>query len=251
MDSEQIKKYLANELSPQERNAFEQEMESDPFLLEAIDGLTLSNPSWSMPDLNLKEIELNAGIDAQLNKPKKGKILAMPFFRYAAAACIVGVLALVSWRLFLAPKALDEQTIYAAYFHPLTHPDGVVRGAQSKSDEMTAIQAYENEDYFSAIKYYEKLVNNNPINVKNNLFLGVSYLATNQPKKAIEVLSKIADSEEYHADIVWYLALSYLKNKDLQQAQSAFASLAKEENYYQAQSVEILNKLDGKIASTK
>ena len=59
MDNEQIKKYLANELSPQERNAFEQEMESDPFLMEAIDGLTMSNPSWSMPDLNLKEIALN------------------------------------------------------------------------------------------------------------------------------------------------------------------------------------------------
>lgn len=251
MDNEQIKKYLANELSPQERNAFEQEMESDPFLMEAIDGLTMSNPSWSMPDLNLKEIALNAGIDAQLNKPKKGKILAMPFFRYAAAACIVGVLALVSWRLFLAPKALDEQAIYAAYFHPLTHPDGVVRGAQSKSDEATAIQAYENEDYFEAIKYYEKLVSNNSTNVKNNLFLGVSYLATNQPKKAIDVFSKITNSEEYHTDIEWYLALAYLKNKDLQQAQAIFTMLAKEESYYQKQTLEILTKIDGKLATTK
>ncbi|HNE50039.1 MAG: hypothetical protein U0T31_05515 [Chitinophagales bacterium] len=251
MDNEQIKKYLANELSPPERNAFEQEMENDPFLMEAIEGLTMSNSSWTMPELNQKESALYSDINAQLNKKETGKIVAMPFFRYAAAASIIGILALVSWRLFLAPKAIDEQAVYAAYFHPLTHPDGIIRGAQSQTDEAAAIQAYESEDYFAAIKYYEKLVSNNPVNVKNNLFLGVSLLATNQPKKAIEVLSKFTASEEYHADIEWYLALAYLKNKDLQQAQIIFTALAKEDSYYQTQSVEILNKLDGKLASAK
>jgi hypothetical protein len=43
MDNEQIKKYLTNKLTAQERNAFEQEMENDPFLMEAIEGLSMVN----------------------------------------------------------------------------------------------------------------------------------------------------------------------------------------------------------------
>jgi hypothetical protein len=47
------------------------------------------------------------------------------------------------------------------------------------------------------------------------------------------------------------LALAYLKNKDLQQAQAIFTMLAKEESYYQKQTLEILTKMDGKLATTK
>lgn len=249
MDNELIKKYLANELSPQERNAFEQEMENDPFLMESIDGWSMHQEALTMSDLNTLENKLNTKIDSKITQPGKGKVISLNFFRYAAAACIIGVLGLVSWRLVFVQKNMDEQAIYASYFKPLTNPDATVRGENDSTEASQAIQAYEKEDYFEAIKYYEKLVANNPDNVKNNLFLGISFLATNQPKKAIDVLNKITASEQFHFDIQWYLALAYLKNKEIQQAQTTLTNLTKEENYYQKEAQEILDKLDGKIAS--
>jgi len=107
---------------------------------------------------------------------------------------------------------------------------------------------YEKEDYFGAVKMYEKLVAANPDNIKNNLFYAISLMATNQPKKAIDILSKITTSEEFHFDINWYLALAYLKSKDLQNAQVYFQIIAKDDNYYQVQAKAILEKLDGKLA---
>ena len=71
MDNEQIKKYLANELSPPERNAFEQEMEKRSILMEAIEGLTMSNPSWTMPELNQKESALYSGYKCNNSTRKK------------------------------------------------------------------------------------------------------------------------------------------------------------------------------------
>jgi predicted Zn-dependent protease len=124
-----------------------------------------------------------------------------------------------------------------------------VRGENGLTAESQAIQAYEKEDYFEAVNAYQKLVSNNPDNVKNNLFLGISFLGTNQPKKAIEVLSKLTQSEAFHFDIKWYLALAYIKNKELQQAQLLLTNLAEQENYYKNDAQEILDKLDGKIAS--
>lgn len=248
MNNELVKKYLANELSPQERNAFEQEMENDPFLMEAIEGLSMVNNQWSMDAIEKVEEEVNHKIDMKINEPKKGKVVSMSFFRYAAAACIIGIIGFASYKMIFVTKQLDEQAIYASYFKPLTNPDATVRGENGATDESQAIQAYEKEDYFEAVNAYQKLVANNPDNVKNNLFLGISFLGTNQPKKAIDVLNKITTSEEFHFDIQWYLALAYIKNKELQNAQTTLSNLTKEENYYQKEAQEILDKLDGKVA---
>ena len=249
MDNEQIKKYLTNNLTAQERNAFEQEMENDPFLMEAIEGLSMVNGEWSMDAINKVEEEVNSTIDMKVHEPKKGKVISLSFFRYAAAACIIGLLGFASFKLFFVSKQLNEQAIYASYFKPLTNPDATVRGENGLTAESQAIQAYEKEDYFEAVNAYQKLVSNNPDNVKNNLFLGISFLGTNQPKKAIEVLSKLTQSEAFHFDIKWYLALAYIKNKELQQAQLLLTNLAEQENYYKNDAQEILEKLDGKIAS--
>lgn len=249
MDNELIKKYLTNELSPQDRNAFEQEMENDPFLMEAVEGLMLQHSTWDKAQIQQLENELHQKIDQKIQQPQSGKIIPLHFFRYAAAACVIGILAFTSWRLFLSPEQLDEQAIYASYFHPLTHPDATVRGENAVSDETAAVQAYEKEDYFGAVKYYEKLVANNPENIKNNLFLGISLLATNQAQKAVDVLNKINTSNDFHFDVQWYLAMAYLKNKDVQHALDLFSALSKEDNYYQKQSAEIVEKLDGKTAS--
>ena len=54
MNNELLKKYLAKELSSKERNAFEQEIENDPFLTEAIEGLTLQQQDWNQGQLQQK-----------------------------------------------------------------------------------------------------------------------------------------------------------------------------------------------------
>jgi len=247
MDNETIKKYLTHQLSPIERNAFEQEMENDPFLKDSVDGFEMMNDQWSTKSIEQLESSLHNKIDASINQPKKGKIIMMNAVKFATAACIVGVFSFMMYRSFFSTK-LDEEQIYASYFKPLTNIDATIRGDVDTSMEAKASQAYDKEEYFEAVNIYQKLVANNPNNVKNNLFLGISYMATNQPQKAIDVFNKITTSEEYHYDIQWYLALAYIKNKEIQNAQAALSNLTKEENYYQKEASEILEKLDGKVA---
>jgi len=249
MDNETIKKYLSNQLSPIDRNAFEQEMENDPFLKESVEGWSMNDEQLTMAHLNSFEKEIHERIDTKIFEQKKSKVLYMNVFKFAAAACVFGILCAVAYRVIFTNKNVDEQKIYTAYFKPLTNTDVTVRGENDTTDEAKAAQAYEKEDYFEALNLYQKLVANNPNNVKNNLFLGISFLATNQEKRAIDVLSKITQSEEFHFDIQWYLALSYIKNKELQNALATLNNLTKEENYYQKEAQEIIDKLDGKIAS--
>lgn len=251
MDNDLIKKYLANELSSAERHAFEIEMENDPFLMEAIEGLSMQHNTWAPTHLSELEEQLKAQFPAPKLTTSTKHYAIKSFFKYAAAACVIGILALVSWRLFITSKQLNEQEIYAAYFHPLTNTEGIVRGENKADIESAAVQAYENEDYYGAVKHYEQLVRSNPENVKYKLYFGISLLASNQTPKAIEVLSTINTTEAFNYDVQWYLALAYLRNKDIQHAQPLFSSLTKENNYYQKQALEITQKLEGKLASVR
>lgn len=249
MNNDLIKKYLADELSSQERNAFEQQMENDPFLKESVEGLLLQKEHWQIHQLEKLEHELMPLQNTEsITIVKHSKNRSFRFFKFAAAASIIGVIVFVGWQHFFVAKNINTANVYADYFKPLTHPDATVRGENMEKEETKAIQAYESEDYFAAVNYYKKLVENHPANVKDNLFYGISLLATNQPEKAIDVLSNIQTSVEYHYDIQWYLALAYLKNKQIQETKKSLNELTKEDNFYQNQANEILNKLNGAIA---
>ena len=248
MDNKTIKKYLSNQLTPLERNAFEQEMEKNEFLKESVEGFEMNSMPLTMDKMDDIESDLHHKMEEKVRQTKKGKLIFMNVFKFAAAACIISIIGIATYRIFFSSEYLSEQEIYSCYFKPLTNTDAIVRGENDTTDEAKAAKAYENEDYFEAVNYYQKLVSNNTDNVKNNLFLGISLLATNQPKKAIDVLNSITLSEEFHFDIQWYLALAYIKNKEIQNAQTTLNLLSKEENYYQKEAQEILGKLDGKVA---
>lgn len=77
IDETSARRYLNKEMTDAERNAFEKELQKDPFAAEALEGLEpLSGAAF---DQDLKELK------ARINKPKKKK--RIPY--YAAAASIL------------------------------------------------------------------------------------------------------------------------------------------------------------------
>jgi hypothetical protein len=251
MHNKTIRKYLLNELSPEERNAFEQEMESDPFLREIMDGLEEWLMNKDVSEILFLENELGKSIHRFVLRPKNKKTILLRTLRYASATCILGALSFFAEHICFTKSTADTEKIFAYYFKPLTHPDATVRGENKILDDTPAIQAYEKEDYFTAVRHYEQLAMKDPKNIKNNLFLGISLLSTNQPGKAIDILNKVppADAAEFNYDLQWYLALAYLKMKEIEKARSLFRQLCGNENYYRKPAKEILSKLNGRTAS--
>lgn len=248
-----IKQYLSGKLSAEDKYAFELEMENDPFLKEAVEGFELlqadtksfPQSETAITDAILVDSSKGKSVPLQTNdtiarKSSSSRLLAM-------AAVVVGI-ALVLWFLTQSNKqqTLNTDAIYAGYFKPLTHPDALVRGENSNASP--AVEAYEKEDYFEAVNIYRKLVDVDSNNVKNKLFLGISYMSTNQPQKAIATLSTLLESQEYYHDIRWYLALAYLKTKQIDHAEKLFSQLAKEDNFYQEKAKEISDKLGTSLA---
>lgn len=79
IDFEAIRRYQAGEMTPKERNAFEKELQKDPFLAEAFEGMELL-PSEEMAE-HVRELS------SLVSSPKKNDK-----FRFAAAAASILIL---------------------------------------------------------------------------------------------------------------------------------------------------------------
>lgn len=249
---DKIKQYLSGELSAEDKYTFELEMENDPFLKEAVDGFELlhdDNHSFPLSEASITDgVIINKAVGKSVPLQTNDTIARKSSSRLLAMAAIVVGIALVLWFLTQSNKqqTLNTDAIYAGYYKPLTHPDALVRGENNNASP--AVEAYEKEDYFEAVNIYRKLVDADSNNVKNKLFLGISYMSTNQPQKAIATLSTLLESQEYYHDIRWYLALAYLKTKQIDHAEKLFSQLAKEDNFYQENAKEISDKLGSSLA---
>lgn len=252
MNEEQLKKYIENQLSDIEKNQLEQLCADNSFLDEALDGLTewRSKSSVTYDELQdklhteINKIKLNS--KTQRMEPKPSSFIRMPIFRViATAASIVGILFFSTHYLFEKRKSAEK--IYALHFKVLTHPDGVVRGEDTVAENnftRKAIAYYEQENYKKAIEFYQKALAQQPKNEKNILFLAISYLANFQPEEAIEVLDNADTDEQKHLnDRHWYLAMAYLKIKDIDNAKNYLKMLSISNSYYTENATAILKQL--------
>jgi predicted Zn-dependent protease len=99
-------------------------------------------------------------------------------------------------------------------------------------------------NYASAETNYEKILETEPNNSKTMVFLAVSYLNTDKPEKAIDLLSKyVPEGSRYDEDIQWYLALAYLKTEQKGTAKLLLEGLRDKKGFYKDQSALILSKL--------
>lgn len=257
MNEEQLKKYLEDQLNNKQKNELEQEFSNELFLDEALEGLT----NWKADTKNnfddLKE-DLEKSIDKVVENtiPKPSSVIRMPIFRIiAVAASIIGILFFSVNYLFEQRNQVEK--IYASNFKLLTHPDGAVRSSEVEEnnvdeDVKKAVYFYENENYKKAIVYYQKALEKQPNNEKNSLFLAVSYLANYQPEKAIEILTNVnIDEHNYLSDRNWYLALAYLKIKDIDNAKIYFKKLATSESFYTENAKEILEQLGEEVLTVQ
>ncbi|HMU97312.1 MAG TPA: tetratricopeptide repeat protein [Chitinophagales bacterium] len=253
MKKEELKKYLEQTLSDKERNALEQEMQDNPFLNEATEGLE----AWTQQgnaDFDALENELNKNIDDKIDSKNLEikKVVRMPIFRIiAVAAGIIGILFLTV--TYLHQQRMETEALFEANFKVLTQIDGAVRGEDAEiesnmNEEKKAVYYYERENYKEAIVHYEKALQSQPDNNQMQLYLAVAYLANYQATDAIQILSENDFSNsQYKQDRNWYLALAYLKNKDLKNAKPLFEQLSAFDNYYQNSSKKLLKSLEGKV----
>ncbi|MEZ4879184.1 MAG: hypothetical protein R2801_03315 [Chitinophagales bacterium] len=250
MMNKTIIQYVNGEMTELERNAFEKKMEADPFLKEAVEGYLLMKANGE----NIEALINDVGASNPFTTTsKKTSIIQMPIFKIVAIAATVLAILFVTLQVFQKERLLQHDKVFKAYFKPLTNPDGKIRTAEDDSlvDKTTSTQAiekkaidfYEKENFKKAIYFYKELVEQDSLNAKHNLFLGISYLANYQTKNAIKTLEKDFATDDFKDDRIWYLALAYIKNNQLDDAKPLLQTLATNDSYYSSNATSILDDI--------
>jgi len=256
-EQELIRKYLDNELTPEEEILVAERYESDAEFRDALDGMEMLSGS-DFSDLMIdisdkidKKISAAAGsgqvIDISDADAGESKVIKLRSFRRMAIAASVVLLLFVGGTIMMNQIKTPTQKLVASNFQPKPYPDLITRGDSDDLSQLekVAISAYNSENFEVSVKHFRDLYIQYPNIEKYGLFLGISQMGLSNYQDAIKTLSGLKErSETYSDDLDWYLGLSYLKMQQPELARPLFEGLAADQNsYYREAARKIFKKL--------
>jgi tetratricopeptide (TPR) repeat protein len=240
-----IEKYLDDQMKPDEKRRFEEDVLNDPEFKEEIkkhqlliDGIRLHGRSQLLHKTKEWDAELGA-------VPKAETIhrAISPFRWYYMAAAIVIII--VSVAVIYSNLNTGFDRVVAAHYEPYSYIPDTQR---SESTEPSAIDEvfrnYDRQEYAKVID----LVNDMEPSDKTEIFSFLqanAYQATGENTKAIHAFSEIANSDSMYATASkWYLALLYLSEKQPDRAMPLVEELMKSNTSFSPKANKLMKDLD-------
>lgn len=229
--------YLANELSPEEKENFEQQLSNDQELADSFDIFKDLNSHLKNKFGNENEL-----IDFKKNlksiskahfKTKKSKVVSFKPWQYAIAASVALLFGLFFFQN-INPNFEDYNNPENAYF--------TERGNANENLKL-AQDAFNAKNYKEAISYFETILTENK-SPEVQYFYAVSLLENNQFQKAeTNLIALKSGTSIYKNKAIWYLALSKLKQKEYESCKNILLTIPEDfEDYEQVQ--QLLNELN-------
>jgi len=263
---DEIEAYLNQEMTEVEQTAFEGRMQGDKALAEevrfhraVVGGIDLAG------ELNFKELvgEVHNELkqeqfleSAKTVKTQEAKVRKIRFSsrRILSLAASFAILLMAAWWLFLRPVSSEQ--LYASYFEL---PSEVLSTEiESRLSETgfgtnkvaleqleTAIQAYQNSDYETAIEGFQTFKNTAPEDALVNyasFYEAISSLKLEKTQISQDLLQDVYEDPRLQEEALWYLAMTYLKKDKKEEAKYVLLQLEKE-GKYQKRATKLLKKI--------
>ena len=234
-----IEKYFEGQLSANEKQLFDETFKNDgdfkttfEFEQNVKDGIHL-----------LERNSLKKMLKGFEEKPQT-KIIPFRNWLWLGAAAML-VMGISLW-LFLGNQANSEE-LYMSYYQ--TYPNVVapiVRGESTPQDEkQKAFEAYEQEKYPIAQTLFHQIFEKTK--EEYALFYeSQSYFASGETQKGIDLLENFKftdDKYPFKTQQQWYLALGYLKLKEVEKAKKYLQMLVIYENIQKENARKLLSRL--------
>ncbi|MFT4664252.1 MAG: tetratricopeptide (TPR) repeat protein [Polaribacter sp.] len=142
-------------------------------------------------------------------------------------------------------QSVSTADLFASHFELPLSPNK--RNANAPSEIWAeAMTAYNNQDFKRTIDLLATTVDQPdfPFTERGKLYLGISYLMSDQGQNAIEQFAKIDKESSYVFNAEWYRALAFLKMDQIEDATSAFQKIADQTRHpKKKEALTILSKL--------
>ena len=244
----QITEYLNGELEGDALQNFENEMSVDAEFRQLVeeDRLIREGVQLMVLEKTKRELqELEKELSGSQSRKKTTNVISLRRWMGWTAAAVV-LIALGWWVLFDKDQVTHED-LYAAYFEPepnLFHPEQ--RGGEELALIDRAFQAYDYENHEQAIRLFEDLLKER-YDASVQFYLGVSYLADENPDKALKALNDfLKNSQDMQNEAKWFMALAHLKSGEIDKTREQLEVITKTKNSKTSQAVALMKQLKDK-----
>ncbi len=237
---EKIELYLANEMSEQDRLAFEQEMNTNAEVKETValyqslndDYVQIENSKIGVSQLqqNLQEISPN-----YFKEEKKAKVFSMK----QTVSLLAVAASLFFAFLLLKPMLFSNKDLFKSYYE-----EEALSTQRSNSDSVTkAIELFNKKEYSQALIYLEAITNKDADATDLQLAKGVCYLNLAQYDKANTVFETVATGQTiYKERAQWLKAMLLLKQEKKAACKTYLQTIETSSSYYK-KAQELIGKL--------
>jgi tetratricopeptide (TPR) repeat protein len=223
-NSDLLVQYLDNELSPEEKSELENQLNQNTAMQQELENLTLAKQAIKNYGLKQKvgaiHVEMMKEMAAAETPAKKGMVRSIARRSMKIAASLL--LVLLGFGVYQYVSVSPDK-LFAEKYQPYSLSVSI--GA-ADADAME--NAYKEKNYTTVINLFTGLP---AAGQKENFLAGQAYLATNDYPKSIVCFNKVlslntaAGATFFKDDTEYYLALSYLKNKEIKLAYPLFVSI--------------------------
>lgn len=237
LSQEELLGYVRRQIDAEEITRIEKHLLQCNLCFDAADGITeLESKEDAAYHLNNLaddiKIKLNYGIHNRLR------------FYLSAAAMIL----IACTTVLLMLRKSDSVKLFEEYYKPYPNIIPMVRGTAADFDMKAAMVLYNSGNYQQAVTEFDKILSSDPENEAALFYKGISYLSLEKGDKAESDLEhalslqngKLKDQAE------WYLALSYLLNDKVPEAENLLVKIVNEKNYYSPQAENLNGRLTGR-----
>ncbi len=239
---EQIEAYIDGDLTGAELEMFQKALTSDPELQREVEKhaeIKSALQDKEVIDFRKKLVKINEALQEEQKSTPKIKPFYTVYWKLAASIVI-----LIGVSTFLYLNTSQQNDMFAMYYTPFPMED-ITRGDENTvGDDLKSIsRAYKNGNYKEAIPHLEKMMKEAPDNDKLKLYLGNSYINTDNIDGAIQQFENIKKESKYYDDRLWFVALCYLKLEQTQQASQILKTLTSRNSIYNQKARKLLNQL--------
>jgi len=199
---------------------------------------------------NLRNILKKVGNEYAYSHELSGKDAKHFVFRkmhvYAIAASIAIIIGIFGvTKLIIKSSASNLDSIFTEYYQPYQSDFA------SRSDEVVVnnlylgFQSYESKDYDKAVELFSKVINSDETILMAYFYRGISSIETGDYKLAIESFKRLLvnGTNPYYSQARWYTALTWIKLNNTAMATPNLEWLVSNDRYYGVKAKEILGKI--------
>ena len=243
-----IERYFNEDLSKEELEFFEQEMQRDEkFKIEVTQyeyvfgGLKEARARKLKSDFKSLEDQLHT------RRPKYNFSVSS-IMRYGAVATVAVIVTMAAFNFSNLEPAIETEQVFSEYFRP--YPNVIAPVTRSTevldSDLKHVMSFYDAKDYDAAIEGFDKLLADADLKNEMLFYKGVALLAKGDAYEARAHFEMMDPSNNFSNQRKWYLSLALVQLDEINDAKELLNEIIRDKSYFMIYAKDLLDMLSPK-----